>query len=89
LTDLNMLVFINEAAKDKHTSICQYGQSRRGDRCHVKRYFVCSSRFSIIPAITLNGIIAYDIVEGPVDGKCFLRFLEEHVMPFTNPYPGP
>ncbi|KAH7886461.1 hypothetical protein F5I97DRAFT_1809140, partial [Phlebopus sp. FC_14] len=45
-------------------------------------------RFSIIPAITLNGIIAYDIVEGPVDGKCFLRFLEEH-MPFTNSYPGP
>ncbi|KIK23143.1 hypothetical protein PISMIDRAFT_33273, partial [Pisolithus microcarpus 441] len=42
----------------------------------------------IIPTITLDGIIAYDIVEGPVNMEQFLRFLKE-VMPFTNPYPGP
>ncbi|KIM50222.1 hypothetical protein SCLCIDRAFT_80849, partial [Scleroderma citrinum Foug A] len=45
--------------------------------------------YSIIPAITLDRIIAYDIVEGPVDTECFVRFLNEQVMPFTNPYPGP
>ncbi|KIK22927.1 hypothetical protein PISMIDRAFT_42113, partial [Pisolithus microcarpus 441] len=43
----------------------------------------------IIPAITLDGIITYDIVEGPVDTEPFLKFLREQVMPFTNPYPGP
>ncbi|KIO03989.1 hypothetical protein M404DRAFT_144226 [Pisolithus tinctorius Marx 270] len=46
-------------------------------------------RYSILPAITLDGIITYDIIEGTVDGEQFLRFLKEHVMPFTNPYPGP
>ncbi|KIK24199.1 hypothetical protein PISMIDRAFT_99033, partial [Pisolithus microcarpus 441] len=45
--------------------------------------------YSIIPAITLNGITAYDIVEGPVNMEWFLRFLKEHVMLFTNLYPGP
>ncbi|KAI6010644.1 hypothetical protein PISMIDRAFT_50406, partial [Pisolithus microcarpus 441] len=45
--------------------------------------------YSIIPAITLDGIIAYDIVEGPPSLQQFLRFLKEQVMPFTNPYPGP
>ncbi|KIK13611.1 hypothetical protein PISMIDRAFT_38251, partial [Pisolithus microcarpus 441] len=44
--------------------------------------------YSILPAITLDGFIAYDIIEGPVDSKCFVHFLKEH-MPFTNPYPGP
>ncbi|KIK13211.1 hypothetical protein PISMIDRAFT_119277, partial [Pisolithus microcarpus 441] len=43
----------------------------------------------ILPAIMLDGIIAYDIIEGPVDGERFLQFLKEHVMPFTTPYPGP
>ncbi|KIM62793.1 hypothetical protein SCLCIDRAFT_75144, partial [Scleroderma citrinum Foug A] len=45
--------------------------------------------YSIILVITLDGIIAYDIVEGPVDTEHFVRFLNEQVMPFTNPYPGP
>ncbi|KAF9219458.1 hypothetical protein BS17DRAFT_646892, partial [Gyrodon lividus] len=44
-------------------------------------------RFSVLPAITLDGIIAYDIIEGPVDSQHFVRFLKVH-MPFTNPYPG-
>ena len=35
---------------------------------------------SIIPAITLNGIIAYDIVKGPVDTQQFIKFLKEHVV---------
>ncbi|KIK91170.1 hypothetical protein PAXRUDRAFT_94875, partial [Paxillus rubicundulus Ve08.2h10] len=44
--------------------------------------------FSILPAITLDGIIAYNIIEGPVNSQHFMRFLEEHVMPLANPYPG-
>jgi len=50
---------------------------------------VRGARYSIVPAITLDGIIGYDIVEGPVDSQRFLKILKEHVMPFTNPYPGP
>ncbi|KIK19124.1 hypothetical protein PISMIDRAFT_72582, partial [Pisolithus microcarpus 441] len=42
----------------------------------------------ILPVITLNGIITYNIIEGPVDGEQFMCFLREHVLPFTNPYPG-
>jgi len=37
-------------------------------------------RYSILPVITLDGIIAYDIIEGLVDGARFLHFLEEHVV---------
>ncbi|KIM56235.1 hypothetical protein SCLCIDRAFT_42119, partial [Scleroderma citrinum Foug A] len=45
--------------------------------------------YSIIPVLMLDGIIAYDIVEGPVDTEQFIKFLKDQVMPFTNPYPGP
>ena len=82
--DPNMLVFIDEAAKDKRTSARLHGRSMRGVRCLVQRYFVRGTRYSIVPAITLDGIIAYDIIEGPVDGQRFLKFLEEHVVSFNR-----
>ena len=47
---------------------------------NVAMYFVCGVRYSILPAITLDGIITYDIIEGPVDSACFLCFLQEHVV---------
>ncbi|KAF9225099.1 hypothetical protein BS17DRAFT_701233 [Gyrodon lividus] len=47
---------------------------------------VRGTRFSILPAITLDAIITYNIIEGPVDSQHFMRFLE---MPLTNPYSGP
>lgn len=78
--DPNMLVFIDKAAKDKWTSTRQHGWSTRGVCCCVNRCFVRGTRFSILPAITLDGIVAYDIIEGPVDSQRFVRFLEEHVV---------
>ncbi|KIK91251.1 hypothetical protein PAXRUDRAFT_149918, partial [Paxillus rubicundulus Ve08.2h10] len=45
--------------------------------------------YSIVPVITLDGIIAYNIIQGPVDGACFVQFLKDHIMPFMNLYPGP
>ncbi|KAF9041155.1 hypothetical protein BDP27DRAFT_1150815, partial [Rhodocollybia butyracea] len=40
-------------------------------------------RVSILPALTINGIISYDIVPGSVNGEKF------HQIPYTTPYPGP
>ncbi|KAJ6542874.1 hypothetical protein B0H19DRAFT_875396, partial [Mycena capillaripes] len=42
----------------------------------------------ILPVLTLDGIIAHDVIEGSVNTEHFLSFLEEHI-PLTNPYPGP
>jgi hypothetical protein len=79
-SDTNMLLFIDEAAKDRRTSCRPNGRSFRERRCRGQRYFVRGVRYSILPAITLDGIITYDIIEGPVDSACFLRFLQEHIV---------
>ncbi|KAH7918822.1 hypothetical protein BV22DRAFT_992671, partial [Leucogyrophana mollusca] len=44
--------------------------------------------FSILPVMSLDRIIAHDIIEGSVTSKCFVQFLHE-LIPLTNPYPGP
>ncbi|KIK24628.1 hypothetical protein PISMIDRAFT_98105 [Pisolithus microcarpus 441] len=88
--DSNMLVFINEAVRDKCTLSRRYGCSHQGLCCIAQRCFIHGTHYSILPALTLNGIIAYDIVEGLHQGTCdFVKFLKEQVMPFTNPYPSP
>ncbi|KAE9399159.1 hypothetical protein BT96DRAFT_772606, partial [Gymnopus androsaceus JB14] len=46
-------------------------------------------RVSILPAITMDGIVAYNVIPGSVTSRKFLKFLEHHIMPLTNPYPGP
>jgi hypothetical protein len=78
--DANMLVFIDEAAKDRRTSARQYGRVSKGECCRIDKYFIRGIRYSILPALTLDGIIAYDIVEGSVDAERFLSFLKEHVV---------
>jgi transposase len=78
--DANMLMFIDEAAKDERTLSRKYGRSYKGVRCVARRKFVRGLRYSIVPVITLDGIIAYDIVEGPVDNEQFVTFLKEQVV---------
>ena len=78
--DAEMLLFVDEAVKDRRTSSRPCGWSTQGQRCYGSRYFICGVHYSIIPAITLDGIISYDIIEGPVDGARFLRFLWECVV---------
>ncbi|THU81206.1 hypothetical protein K435DRAFT_573138, partial [Dendrothele bispora CBS 962.96] len=45
-------------------------------------------RVSILPVLTLDGIITYDLIPGPVTSARFVQFLRE-LIPLTNPYPGP
>jgi len=78
--DPNMLMFGDEAAKDERTSARRWGRSLRGTRCIQGKCFVRGRRFSILPILTLDGIIAYDIIEGSVTSERFVQFLRELVV---------
>jgi hypothetical protein len=77
-----MLMFIDEAAKNDRTTARTKGWSLLGTRCIQRRAFVRGKRFSILPVLTLDGIIAHDVIEGSVNTERFLSFLEEHVVRF-------
>jgi transposase len=78
--DPNMLMFGDEAAKDERTSARRQGWSLRGTRCVQRKCFVRGRRFSILPILTLDGIITYDIIEGSVTSERFVQFLRELVV---------
>jgi len=80
VTSPDMLMFVDEAARNKRTSVRMKGRSLVGKRCTQRRCFACGQRYSILPILTLDGIITYDIVPGSVTSERFLQFLRELVV---------
>lgn len=45
-------------------------------------------RYSVLPAISLNGILDVKIIEGSFDSDSFARFIDG-LLYHMNPFPGP
>ena len=80
VTNPDMLMFVDEAARNKRTSARAKGWSSVGKRCVQRTCFGRGQRFSILPILTLDGIITYDIIPGSVTSDRFLQFLREMVV---------
>lgn len=78
--DPRMMMFIDEAARNRRTSQRSRGWALYGKECIQRRVFVRGERYSILPILTLDGIITYDIIPGPVSSKRFIQFLRELVV---------
>lgn len=78
--DPNMLMFLDEAAKNDRTTGRTKGWSLKGQRCIQRRAFIRGKRYSILPVLTLDGIVAHDVIEGSVNTERLIKFLEEHVV---------
>jgi transposase len=69
------IVFLDESSKDGHTAFRKYGRAPRGERPVIQESLDRGTRYSILPAITVNGYIAVRVVEGSVDGAEFFDFV--------------
>jgi hypothetical protein len=82
----NMLMFGDEAAKNERTSARRWGWSLQGTRCVQQKCFVRGWRYSILPILTFDGIITYDIIEASVTSDQFLRELVVRSFTFVFHY---
>ena len=78
----DMLIFTNEAICNRRASAQAKGWSLVERRCIQRQYFICGQRFSILPILILDGIVAYDIILGSVNLERFVKFLCELVVHF-------
>ena len=78
--DPRMFMFLDESAVDGRTSSRRYGWARRGFQCVEQLCFVCGIRCSLLPVLTLDGIITFDIFRGSVTSELFVKFLREMVV---------
>jgi hypothetical protein len=78
--DPRMLMFVDEAARNRRSSQRPKGWALLGKKCIQRRFFVRGERFSILPILTLDGIITYDIIPGSVSSERFVQFLRDMVV---------
>ena len=78
--DPDVFVALDESAVDGKTGQHHYGQSPSGQSCVHQMSFLWGVCYSILPALTTEGIIALDIFKGSVMKEIFLSFLWTHVV---------
>jgi transposase len=96
------LVFVDESSCDRRTTYRKKAWAIRGQRAIRKAFFIRgqryvlilyglikthSCRYSILPALSLDGILSVDIVEGSFDQALFARFIEG-LLDQMSPFPG-
>ena len=69
------LIFIDETAKDERTLTRLYGYSPINTRAQKNVVFVRGTRYTILPALSLEGFIAVDIMEGSCNKERFQTFV--------------
>jgi hypothetical protein len=84
----DQFVFVDECYIDKRNTIRLTGWSEKGTRASVKAPFKRGTRFSVLPALSLGGVLDMRIVRGAFNGDLYVNFIEGLAMEM-NPYPGP
>ena len=74
------LIFLDESYKDECTLSRLYGYSSTYTCARKNVVFVCGKWYTILPALTLDGFIALDIMEGSCDKKRFTDFVLSQVV---------
>jgi hypothetical protein len=84
----HQVVYIDESAANEHTAHLRYGWSPCGVVCRVKYPGKRSTRWSILPALGINGYLTWEVYHGLYNKERFLAFIKELLTNKMNAY-GP
>lgn len=87
--DIDQLVCVDESACNERTGDRKYGWSLANVAALARYPVRRSERWSILPALTHEGYMAYRIHQGSITAELFEDFLENDILPNCTPYPGP
>jgi hypothetical protein len=78
----------SKGAKGIQEGFALQGQAVSTPATNLPTVDIHHPRYSVLPALTLNGIIALDIVEGSYNTKRFKKFVQG-LLDQMNVFPGP
>ena len=78
------LVFIDETGADTKMAR-RRGRSQRGERCRASVPHGHWKMTTFTGALRLNGMTAPLVLDGPMDGECFLAYIEQMLAPTLRP----
>ena len=84
----SQLIVVDESAANERTADRRWGWSEKGVVCRSVQTGQRSSRWSILPAIGINGYLECEIFHGSFNAERFENFIKKLLRKMT-PYPGP
>jgi transposase len=81
---MESFVWLDESSVDDRTNQRRDGWAMIGRACVRRDTFIRGQRFSVLPALTVDGIIALDIFEGSVTKDRFIHFVREQIVSDEN-----
>ena len=82
------LVFADESHFNRLTLRRPYAWSKRGERATQYEFSFRGSKYSILPAISLDGIVHLEVLDKAISGDDFRRFVQG-LLPRMNEWPLP
>jgi transposase len=73
-------VWLDESSVDDFTNLRTEGWAAFGRACVSRETFIRGQRYSVLPALTTDGIVALDIFEGSVNKERFISFIQNNVV---------
>ena len=83
-----MFVFVDETGSDKRDHTRKFGYALKGESPVYHRWLVRGQRISAIAAICCDGLVAYDLTTGTVNGEQFLEFVQGSLIPQMAAFDG-
>ena len=78
--DGSEFIFIDETSKDERTWARRYGRSMAGQHAGLADVFICGDRYSLVAAMSVDGYLAAEVVEGSYDRDLFYQFITQQVV---------
>lgn len=79
-------VFVDESAVNMLTTYRSRGRAKRGERAYKITHFVRGDRYSVLPALSLGGLLWIGTTLGSFNGPLFIQFLDG-LLAHMNPWP--
>ena len=76
----DQLVFLDESSKDDRAILRRYGWAIKGQHAIENVSLNRGIRYSILPALTVDGYMAVRVVKGSIDGAEFFDFILNDVV---------
>jgi hypothetical protein len=73
-------LWLDESSVDDRTNQRRNGWAPLGRACVRRETFIRGRRFSVLPALSVDGIVALDIFEGSVTKEWFITFLKDQIV---------
>jgi hypothetical protein len=83
-------VFLDESSVCRRHQLRRYGWAPRGQPARIRANLSRGLRFSVMGALDISGLFAFDIVEKhAVTAETFIHFFLDRVLLNCTPWPGP